>query len=31
VLDAALAVESGLLRVTNLPIGTSLMCVARKT
>jgi len=30
VLDAALAVESELMRVTNLPIGTSLMCVARK-
>jgi SAM-dependent methyltransferase len=29
-LNAALALESGLLRVTNLPIGTSLMCVARK-
>lgn len=30
VLNAVLAVESELLRVTNLPIGTSLMCVARK-
>jgi ubiquinone/menaquinone biosynthesis C-methylase UbiE len=29
--NAALAIEAGLLRVTNLPIGTSLLCVARKT
>lgn len=30
VFDAALAAEAGLLRLTNLPIGTSLLCVARK-
>jgi SAM-dependent methyltransferase len=30
VFNAALAVESRLMRVMNLPIGTSLMCVARK-
>jgi ubiquinone/menaquinone biosynthesis C-methylase UbiE len=29
-LDAALRLESQLLKVSNLPIGTSLMCVARK-
>lgn len=29
-LDAALRIESQLLGITNLPIGTSLMCVARK-
>jgi ubiquinone/menaquinone biosynthesis C-methylase UbiE len=29
--DAALAAEAGLLRVTNLPIGTSLFCVGRKS
>jgi SAM-dependent methyltransferase len=28
--DAVLRVESGLLSLTNLPIGTSLMCLARK-
>jgi len=28
--NAALSAEAALLRVTNLPIGTSLMCVARK-
>jgi SAM-dependent methyltransferase len=29
-LGGALAVDAGLLRLTNLPIGTSLLCVARK-
>jgi SAM-dependent methyltransferase len=31
VLAGALAIDAGLLRWTNLPIGTSLLCVARKT
>ena len=30
-IDAALRVESALLRYTNLPIGSSILCVARKT
>lgn len=30
VLSAAVAVDAALLRVMNLPVGTSLMCVARK-
>jgi len=30
VFNVALSAEAGLLRLTNLPIGTSLMCVARK-
>jgi SAM-dependent methyltransferase len=31
ILRGAMAIEGALLRMTNLPIGTSLMCVARKT
>jgi SAM-dependent methyltransferase len=30
-LDAALAAEGALMRLTNLPIGSSVMCLARKT
>jgi len=29
-LSGAMAIDAGLLRLTNLPIGTSLLCVARK-
>jgi SAM-dependent methyltransferase len=31
ILSGAMAIDGGLLRIANLPIGTSLLCVARKT